>query len=233
VSIHIGAKPNEIAETVLLPGDPLRGKWVAKKFLRKVSRYSGIRGMFGFTGKTSSGKWVSIQGSGMGMPSLSIYVNELVRYGVKRIIRIGSAGGLQKDLALRSVVLVQGSCSDSAMNRRRFDGMSFAPLSSPRLLFQAYKVAAQLGVKVRVGSNFATDTFYDDDPDPAWKIFARYGVLTIEMESAELFTLAAKKDIEALSILTISDNLVTGKSLSPKKRERSFNPMIEVALGLV
>lgn len=231
MSIHINAKKGDIAETVYLPGDPLRAEWIAEEFLKDVVCYNTVRNMFGFTGTTSSGKRVSVQGSGMGMPSLSIYVNELIdSYDVKRIVRVGSAGALQKEIECRSVLLAMGSCSDSAMNIGRFPvGTTFAPIADWELLLKAYEVAKKNGVNVIVGNNFATDKFYNSD---AWKIFAQYGVISIEMETAELYTLAFQKRIKALSILTVSDNLVTGESLDARERETTFIEMLEVAFGL-
>jgi purine-nucleoside phosphorylase len=201
----------------------------------------------GFTGFDPSGKRVSVQGSGMGMPSLSIYVNELINsYDVKRIIRIGSAGSLEKELPCRSLVLAMGGCSDSAMNHRRFDRMSFAPIADWKLLLKAHEVAEQLGIKVKVGNVFATDTFYGESvPACAWRIFAEYGVCAVEMETAELYTLAAKKGIQALTILTISNNVATNEKtsleweikpenneLSSLERETGFDDMVKIALEL-
>jgi len=232
MSIHISAKKGEVAQTVLLPGDPLRAKYVAENFLRDVTCYNTVRNMLGYTGRTLDGKKrVSVQGSGMGMPSLGIYVNELIDfYKVKRIVRIGSAGSLQKKIKCRTVVLVQGSCSDSNMNLSRFPiGTIYAPIADWKLLLRAYEVAKSMGIKVEVGNNFATDQFYGSD---AWKSFAKYGVKTIEMESAELYTLASQKNIQALSILTVSDHLVTGESLSSNEREKTFSDMVKIALEL-
>lgn len=233
-SIHIAAQPGEIAETVLLPGDPLRAQFIAQNFLQNSQRYSAVRNMLGFTGTTTDGRNVSVQGAGMGMPSLSIYVHELIRtYGVKRIVRLGSCGSLQEQLKVHDIVLAMGSCSDSALNNRRFQGMSFAPIATPSLLQKAIQNAHVLGIPVSIGNNFSTDLFYDDAEPAAWKLFAQYGVMTIEMESAELYTLAAKYGIEALSILTVSDNLVTGEKLSAEDREQSFTNMFNLALSLV
>jgi len=233
MSIHIGTKgKREIAKTVLLPGDPLRAKYIAENFLTDVTCYTTIRNMLGYTGKTLDGKRkISVQGSGMGMPSLSIYVNELIKfYKVQNIIRVGSAGSLQKNVKTRSIVFAVTSCSDSGMNLERFPvGTTFAPMADWMLLIRANRAAKELGIKPIHGNNFATDKFYDSD---AWKKFSEYGVVSIEMETAELYTLAAKAGISALSILTISDNLVTGESLSSEDREKTFSDMVKIALTL-
>ena len=232
MSTHISAQKREIAGTVLLPGDPLRAKWIAENFLKDVVQYNTVRNMLGFTGHTLDGKRrISVQGSGIGMPSLSIYVNELIdTYKVKRIIRVGSAGSMQKEIKCNSVVLVQGSCSDSAMNSARFPfGTTFAPIADFKLLLRAYEVAKSMNIKVEVGNNFASDMFYGSD---TWEILAKYGVKTIEMESAELYTLAAQKGIQALSILTVSDHLVTKESLTAEKREKGFSEMVRIALAI-
>ncbi|MDB5266645.1 MAG: purine-nucleoside phosphorylase [Parcubacteria group bacterium] len=234
---HNEAKPGDIAETVLLAGDPRRAEWAADAFLRKVTKYNSVRNMSGFTGLTDDDKKVSVQGSGMGMPSLSIYVHELVvNYGVKRIIRIGSAGSLQKDrLPLRSIVLAQAACSDSALNHRRFHGMSFAPTATPSLLWAAQCSARDLGIHVNVENILSSDTFYGDGipfDAAAWKIFAEYGVGAVEMETAELYTLAALHKFEALTILTVSDIVETLEGISPDERATSFERMLRLALSL-
>lgn len=232
MSIHINAKLGGVAETVLLPGDPLRAKFIAENFFKNVTCYNTVRNMFGYTGTIiGTKKRVSVQGSGMGMPSLGIYVHELIKeYNVQRIIRVGSAGSLQKEIGCRSIVLAQGSCTDSAMNNNRFKGMTFAPLANWDLLLKAYKVSKRLKLSVHIGNIFATDIFYD--VIDAWKMFAEYGVLAVEMETAELYTLASLHKIQALSILTISDNLVTGERLSSEDREKTFSDMMKIALSL-
>jgi purine-nucleoside phosphorylase len=232
MSIHISAKKGDIAKTVLLPGDPLRAKYIADTFLKEVVCYNTVRNMLGYTGMTLDGKKrVSVQGSGMGMPSLGIYVNELIAfYKVKRIIRVGSAGSLKKEIKCQDIVLAQGSCSDSAMNVDRFPaGTNFAPVADWKLLLRAHTMAKQMNIKVTVGNNFSSDKFYGSD---AWKKFSEYGVLTVEMETAELYTLAAQSKIQALSILTISNNLITGEELSSREREVTFSNMMKIALSL-
>lgn len=232
-SIHIAANKGQIAETVLLPGDPLRAESIAKSFFKKVRKYNAIRNMLGFTGTAPDGRKVSVQGAGMGMPSLAIYVNELIRtYGVKRIIRVGSCGSMQAEVKLKDIVLALGACSDSAMNKRRFAGMDFAPVADWELLHKAYTTAKAFSIPVHIGNIFATDKFYDDIDPEAWKIFARYGVLAVEMETAELYTLAAQKEVQALTILTVSDSLITRNHLNAKEREQSFTDMVKIALQL-
>lgn len=237
MSIHIGAEEKHaVAETVLLPGDPLRAEYIATTFLKEVEKYSAVRNMLGFTGYTDQGKRISVQGSGMGMPSLSIYVNELIdSYGVKKIIRVGSCGScgsFQSDIKVRDIILAQGSCSDSNINRRRFQGMDFAPIASWSLLQKASQVALMLGIHVRVGNILSSDLFYNNFDENEWKLWAEYGVLAVEMESAELYTLAAFKKIEALSILTVSDVLPTKVFLSSEERQSTFSDMVKIALQL-
>jgi len=229
LSIHIGAKAGQIAEAVLLPGDPLRAQFVAQTYLESPECYSRVRGMLGFTGKYK-GKQVSVQGTGMGIPSISIYVHELIAdYGAKRLIRIGTCGALQENLKLGEVVLAQAACTDSGVNRIRFQGCDFAPSASFELLLEAHRAAEQRGVSVRVGTVLTSDTFYSDDPD-SWKIWARYGVLAAEMETAALYTLAAGHAVQRLSILTVSDSLVTMETASAEQRQHSYTDMMEIAL---
>ncbi len=232
-SLHIEAKLGDIAETVLLPGDPLRAQWIAENFLTEVIQYNSIRGMSGFTGIALNGKKISVQGSGMGMPSLGIYVNELINfYKVKNIIRVGSAGGLSSKTPCRSIVIAMGACSDSAMNQRRFHGMNFAPIADWSLLQQSIAIAKDFGTKVQIGNIISVDKFYEDIEPFTWKIFAEYGALAIEMETAELYTLAAKLNVRALAILTVSDDLLLDKHLSPMEREKSFKDMVQIAINL-
>jgi len=229
MSIHIGAKAGQIVETVLLPGDPLRAQYVAETYLENPECYSQVRGMLGFTG-TYNGKKVSVQGTGMGIPSISIYVHELItEYGAKQLIRIGTCGTLQEDIGLGEVILAQGASTDSAINRIRFSGSDFAPVASFELLLKAYETAREQGVAVRVGTVLTGDTFYSDDPD-FWKIWARYGILAAEMETAALYTLAAGHNVQGLSILTVSDNLVTMEIASAEQRQRGYTAMMEIAL---
>lgn len=229
MSIHIGAAKGDIAETILLPGDPMRARFVAENFLDEVSCYNEVRGMYGFTG-TYKGVRISVQGSGMGMPSLSIYVHELINdFGVKNLMRIGSCGGLQPEVGLRDVILAQCASTDSSMNRIRFKGMDFAPGASFKLLKTAYDKAAGLKIPVRVGNILSEDSFYQEEGD-SWKLWAAYGVLAVEMESSALYTLAARFGVDALSILTVSDNLVTNEHTSSEDREKTFTDMMKLAL---
>ena len=229
MSIHIGAKAGQIAEAVLLPGDPLRAQFVAETYLDSPECYSRIRGMLGFTGHYK-GKMVSVQGTGMGIPSVSIYAHELINeYGAKRLIRIGTCGALQESMKLGEVVLAQAACTDSSVNRIRFQGCDFAPAASFQLLLTAHGAAEKRGVSVRVGTVLTSDTFYADEPD-SWKIWARYGVLAAEMETAALYTLAAGHNVQGLSILTVSDSLVTGETASSEQRQQSYTDMMEIAL---
>lgn len=230
--LHIMAnKKEDVADTVLLPGDPLRAKFIADNYLKDVICYNEVRGMYGFTG-TYKEKRVSVQGTGMGMPSHSIYVNELINeYDAKRLIRVGSAGSISDKVNVRDIVLAQSACTNSAINKRRFKGMDYAPTSDFNLLYKAYNIATDRGAIVKVGSVLSSDLFYDDTGVSA-QLWADYGVLAIDMETAELYTLAAKNNIEAISILTISDHVSKGIETSPKEREQSFTDMMEIALEL-
>jgi purine-nucleoside phosphorylase len=229
MSIHIGAKEGDIAEAVLLPGDPLRAKFVAETFLKDTVQYTGVRNILGFTG-TYKGKKVSVQGTGMGIPSISIYVNELFKdYGVKRAIRIGTAGSLHKDVVLRDLVLAMSACTDSNANNIRFNGRNYAPTAAFSLLKTAWDTAVSRGWQPKTGPVVSSDMFYTEDRDE-WKLWAKFGCLALEMECAELYTLAAKYGREALCILTISDSLITGETTSAEERQTTFTRMMEVAL---
>ncbi len=229
MSIHIGAKQGQIAPTVLLPGDPLRARYIAETMLEEVICYSEVRGMLGYTGRYGD-KRVSVMGSGMGQPSLSIYINELVsEYGVKTLIRVGTCGAFQPYLKVGDIVLPMTSSTDSSMNRLRFQGMDYAPAASFHLLLKAYEAARARGARVYVGGMFSGDTFYNDEPE-WWKLWADYGALVCEMETNALYTLAAKFKVDALSVLTVSDSLVTGETSTAEQRERNFPLMAEIAL---
>ena len=231
MSIHIGAKQGQIAPTVLLPGDPLRAKRIAESMLEDVILFNEVRGMLGYTGRYKD-KRVSVMGSGMGMPTLSIYVNELIsEYQVKTLIRVGTCGAFQPDLKVGDIVLAMTASTDSQMNKIRFKGMDYAPAASFDLLLKAYQVAKERGIDVRVGGMLSGDTFYHDDPD-WWKIWAEYGALVVEMESNALYTLAAKFKADALSILTVSDSLATGEEATSQQREQGFTQMAEIALEI-
>jgi purine-nucleoside phosphorylase len=231
MSIHIGAKQGQIAPTVLLPGDPLRAKYIAETMLEDVFCYNEVRGMLGYTGRYGD-KSVSVQGSGMGIPTLAIYVHELVtEYQVKTLIRVGTCGALQPHLKVGDVVLPMSSSTNSHINRLRFEGMDYAPTASFHLLLKAYEAAKERGARVHVGGMFASDTFYHDDPE-WWKKWAMYGALVVEMETSGLYTLAAKFQVAALSVLTVSDSLVTGESATAEQREKGFPLMAEIALEI-
>jgi purine-nucleoside phosphorylase len=229
VSVHIAARAGEIAEVILLPGDPLRAKFIAENFLENAKQYSEVRNMLGFTG-TYKGKKVSVQGTGMGIPSISIYVNELFKdYGVKRAIRIGTAGSIQEKLKVRDMVIAITACTDSAANKVRFGGRDFAPAATFPLVKKAWETAEARGWQVTAGPVVSTDMFYTEDPDE-WKLWARFGVLALEMETSELYTLAAKYGRECLSLLTISDSLITHEAASAEDRQTTFTRMMEIAL---
>ena len=230
MSVHIGGKPGDIAERVLLPGDPMRAKWIAETFLQDAECYTQVRGMLGFTG-TYQGIRVSVQGSGMGMPSASIYTHELINeFGVKTVIRIGSCGALAMDLEVGDVIAAIGSATDSNMNRIRFDGLAdYAPVADFGLLRTAAEVAERQGTPLRVGPILASDYFYTDRPDLYDKL-ATYGVLAVEMESAAIYTIAARYGARALTILTVSDHIKTGAKMDADQRERGFGDMVRIGL---
>jgi len=232
MSIHIAAAKGDIAEAILLPGDPLRAKFIAENWLEEPVRFNEIRNMYGYTGRYKGAR-VSVMGTGMGMPSLSIYVNELLReYGVKKLVRVGTCGGLVEQVKVRDLVLGISASTDSAVNKVRFLGMDYAPAASFRLLSAAHAAALAAGLSPHVGPILSSDSFYTEDPDQ-WKLWARFGVLAVEMESAELYTLAAKFGAEALAILTVSDHLVTGEATPASERETRFRAMAEVGLKAV
>ena len=232
MTIHINAKPGDVAETVLLPGDPLRAKFIADNFLENVQQYNDVRAMYGYTGEYK-GNQVSVQGTGMGIPSISIYIHELIdTYKVRNLIRIGTCGALQPELKLMDVILAQAASTDSHINRLRFNGMDFAPVASFDLLHKAYTLARSKGIEPKVGNTLSGDTFYADDPN-VWKLWSDFGVLAVEMETAALYTLAAKFHVNALAILTVTDSLVSHEAISSEDREKSLRVMIEIALGLL
>ena len=209
----------------------MRAKYFAQTMLKDTTCFSEVRGMLGYTGLYGD-KRVSIMGSGMGIPSLSIYVNELVsEYGVKTLIRIGTCGAIQPHLKIGDIILAMASSTDSHINRLRFAGMDYAPTASFHLLRSAYEEAQLRAVNVHVGGVFSSDTFYEDDP-AWWKRWAGYGVLAVEMETAGLYTLAAKFGVDALSILTVSDSIVTGERATAQQREQGFPVMAEIALEI-
>ncbi|MBY6048274.1 purine-nucleoside phosphorylase [Vannielia litorea] len=229
MTVHIGAEKGEIAETVLLPGDPYRARWAAETFLENPKLVNEVRGMLGFTG-TWRGLPVTIQGSGMGMPSLSIYVNELIRdYGAKTLIRIGSCGAMQEAVAVRDVVLAMTASTLSTPSRGIFRELNFAPCADWSLISAAASAAARRAVKTHVGGIYSSDVFYDERPDLNEQM-ERHGILAVEMEAAELYTLAARYGCRALAVLTVSDHLKTHEALPSDQREKSFGDMVEIAL---
>lgn len=228
MSIHINAKKGEIAESILLPGDPLRAKYIAENYLKDVICYNEVRNMLGFTG-TYKGKRISVQGTGMGVPSISIYINELMRdYGVQKLIRVGTCGAIQKDVKVRDVILAMSASTDSQMNRLTFGGVDYAPTADFDLLKKAYDVGVEKKLNLKVGNVFTGDSFYNDNAEH--EKWAQYQILAVEMETAALYTLAAKFGRKALSVLTVSDHILTGEETTSEERQTTFNDMMIVAL---
>ena len=232
MSVHINAIKGQIAEVVLMPGDPLRAKYIAEHYLTDVEQYNSVRNMFGYTG-LYKGQRVSVQGSGMGIPSMMIYANELyTEFGVEKIIRIGSAGSIQPDVNVRDIVLAQGATTDSSIITNIFQGqVNFAPLASFDLLDKAYHLAKERGATVHVGNILSSDRFYNAELNK--QKLQEYGVLAIEMEAAGLYALAAQHKKQALAIVTISDHILTGEETTAEEREKTFNEMMEIALETV
>ncbi len=226
------ANEGDIAELVLLPGDPLRAKFIAETYLEDAVQYNNVRGMYGFTG-TYKGKRVSVQGTGMGMPSASIYINELItEYGVKKLVRIGSCGAIKDDVKVRDIIIGMSACTNSNVNKRRFFGLDYAATASFDLLHKAYSVAQDKGLtNVKVGSILSSDLFYDDTNQSILR-WAEFGVLAVEMEAAELYTVAAKHGVQALALVTVSDHILTGEQTTPEERQTTFTDMMEIALEL-
>jgi len=229
MSTHIGAGAGDISPRVLLPGDPLRATWIADTFLEGARCYSSVRGMNGYTG-TYRGEPVSVQGTGMGMPSASIYVNELIRdYDCQQLVRVGSCGAVSDRLKIRDVVLAMSAATDSSMNRIRFEGLDYAATADFHLLRAAYDAAGAAGVAVTVAQLFSSDSFYSDRPELLQRM-TQYGVVAVEMEANALYTLAAKHGRQALCVCTVSDHIVTGEETSSQEREQTFGDMVSVAL---
>ena len=232
MSVHIDAKKGDIAESILLPGDPLRAKWIADTFLEDVVCYNKVRGMLGFTG-TYKGKRVSVQGTGMGIPSALIYANELItQFGVKNLIRVGSAGSYQKEVKIRDIVFAMAGSTTSGINAQRFHGASFAPTASFELFNKAVIAAKKMNIPIKAGNVLSSDEFYTDNFED-YKHWAEFGVLCVEMETAGLYTAAAKHNVNALTILTISDSLVTKERTSAEERELTFKEMVLIALDTI
>lgn len=229
---HINAEPGDFADTVLMPGDPLRAKYIAETYLEQVRQVNTVRNMSGYTG-TYRGRAVSVMGHGMGIPSVSIYAKELITdYGVTRLIRVGSCGAVRDDVAVRDVVVGLGACTDSGVNRSRFAGMDFAAIADFELTRHAVDAAADRGLPVKVGNLFSADLFYDPRPETA-ELLRRYGIVGVEMEAAGLFGVAAEFGARAATLCTVSDHILRGDSLSSADRERTFDDMMHVALEAV
>jgi purine-nucleoside phosphorylase len=230
MSLHIEAEKGAIAETVLLPGDPLRAKWIADTFFENPICYNDVRGMYGYTG-TYKGKRVSVQGTGMGIPSALIYCNELIKnYGVKNLIRVGSAGSYQKDIKVRDIVIAMSASTTSGINNARFENSDYSPTADFDLFMKAAAYAKNNNIEIKAGNVLTSDEFYEDDFN-SYKKWADYRVLCVEMETAGIYTVAAKYNVKALAILTISDSLITKEKTTAEERESTFNKMIEIALG--
>lgn len=229
MTIHIGAKKGEIAETVLMPGDPYRAKWAAETFLTDAKCINQVRGMLGFTG-TWNGNHVTIQGSGMGMPSLSIYANELISdYNAQTLIRIGSCGAMQERIKLRDIIIAMTATTLSTPSRGIMKELNYAPCADWSLLRAAVSAAEVKGTQPHVGGIYSSDVFYDERPDLNEQM-VRHGILGVEMEAAELYTVAARHQRRALAVLTVSDHLLTHEALPSADREKSFADMVEIAL---
>jgi purine-nucleoside phosphorylase len=232
MSTHIGAEPGQIADRVLLPGDPLRAQWIAQTYLSDVICYSTVRNMLGFTGMYD-GIPVSVQGTGMGQPSLSIYVHELIaEYGVRTLVRVGSCGGMRPEVKVRDLVVAMSASTDSAMNRHRFEGIDFAPTADFDLLCALVEQCRATDSDVHVGQVATWDVFYADRPELRERL-TDYGVLAVEMETSALYTLAAKHGARAAAVCTVSDSLVTQEETSAQERERTFSTMVQAALRAV
>lgn len=229
MSLHINAPKDSIASTVLMPGDPLRAKFIAETYLENPTCYNEVRGMLGFTGNYR-GKRISVQGSGMGMPSIAIYATELIKdYNIKNLIRVGTCGSMQPNVQIRDIVLAQTASTDSSYNKDTFRGWDFAPCADFSLLQTAFKTAREARITPHVGNILSTDVFYREDISVTDRMI-QYGVLAVEMESSALYTIAARHQARALSVLTVSDHLLTGESTTPEERQTSFRAMMEIAL---
>lgn len=229
---HISAEKGDFAPSILLPGDPLRAKYIAENFLEEARQVTAVRNMLGFTG-SYQGVPVSVMGTGMGIPSASIYCTELItEYGVERLIRVGSCGGILPSVKIRDIVIAIGACTDSGVNRVRYGGYDFAATADFWLLYAAVRAAEAKGVEVKVGNVHSADLFYNPDPQ-AFDRMEAMGVLAVEMEAAGLYGVAAEKGGRALTIATVSDHVRTGEATTSEERERTFTDMIEVALGAI
>ncbi len=229
---HISAQPGDFADCVLMPGDPLRAQFIAENYLEDIACVNEVRNMLGYTG-TYKGKKISVMGSGMGVPSISIYAKELITdYGVKSLIRIGSCGATQRDINTRDLLIGMGASTDSGVNRTRFEGYDFAAIADFDLLKNATDAAAALNVPVRVGNMFSADLFYQPDTS-FFQLLEKMGILAVEMEAAGLYGVAAEFGAKALCIATVSDHILTGEALDSEQRQTSFHEMMQVALESV
>lgn len=228
MSLHLDAPEGSYAEIALLPGDPLRARFIAEHWLKDAIQVNARRGMHGFTG-LYKGRRVSVQATGMGMPSASIYIHELIRdYGVRTLIRVGTCGSLRSDLGIGELLMASAASTDSGINRNTFGGLDFAPAADFGLLKECWDVSAERGLRLRVGGVLSSDRFYASEE--VWRIWAEYGVLGVEMETSALYTLAARNQVRALALLTVSDEIFTGAQMPPEDRERKLHAMVELAL---
>lgn len=229
---HIDANNGDFAQTVLMPGDPLRAQYIAENFLDDAVKVTGVRNMYGFTG-TYKGKPVSIMGSGMGIPSMSIYARELiVSYGVKNLIRIGTCGGIGSDIKIRDVIFAQGASTDSNVNRARVRGYDFSAIADFDLLLNGVNAAKELGIKAKVGNVFTTDTFYQAD-NTFYQELDKLGMLAVDMETAGMYGVAAEYGAKAMALFTVSDHVITGEATPSDERQSTFNEMVKIALESV
>lgn len=229
---HINAELGAFADVVLMPGDPLRAKYIADTFLDNAVQVCDVRNMFGYTG-TYKDRSISVMGHGMGIPSCSIYVTELIKdFAVKKVIRVGSCGSVNKDIKLRDVVIGMGACTDSKVNRIRFKGHDFAAIADYHMVRAAEEAAKARGVEVKVGNLFSADLFYSPDPE-MFDVMDKYGIVGVEMEAAGIYSIAAEYGAKALAICTVSDQIKTGEQISSEERATSFNEMMVIALESV
>lgn len=232
LSLHLDAKKGDVAEIVLLPGDPLRAKHIAENFLEDAVCYNEVRNMLGFTG-TYNGKRVSVQGTGMGMPSANLYIHELINdYGAKTLVRVGTCGAMQEDIQLRDVIIAQAAFTDSSFILKDFHPVNFSPVGSFDLIYDAFNNAKDTDLNIKVGNVYTSDSFYTDDNSITEKLM-KHGVMTVEMETAGLYYMASKFGVEALSLLTVSDHLLTGEETTTEERQTTFDDMIKLALDTV
>ncbi len=232
MSTHINAKPGDFSDTVLMPGDPLRAKYIAETYLENPQQVTDVRNMLGFTG-SYKGKRLSVMAHGMGIPSCSIYVHELLaEYDVKRIVRVGSCGTVHPDVKLRDVIIALGACTDSGVNRMRFGDYDYAAIASYGLLKRLVEVAEESTATIHVGNIFSADLFYTPKPE-VFDLMEKYNVLGVEMEAASIFALAAEFNAQAAAICTVSDHIRTGEAMSAMDRQTTFDDMIKIALNAV